>query len=288
MVTIATRASWGARFADGDLTLPQLATGVALHHDAGANLPATATVAAEQARMRQIEQTGQNRFGQGISYRGVVIFPSGRAYQGTSWTRRGTHVGGHNTALVAICFAGNFETAHPTPAAIATAAAILREGRGRWFTHDAVLRPHSHWTATACPGRNLRARLHEIVQAATTTPAPAPAPAPVPAPATPARSVAQMAAEVLAGKHGVGHANRQRSLGVDAATYAAVRAEVNRLAAGGRPAAAAPTPARTVAQMATEVIAGHHGTGHAARQRSLGVDTATYALVRAEVNRRLR
>ena len=85
-----------------------------------------------------------------------------------------------------------------------------------------------------------------------------------------------------------GRGSRRRSLGVSAAVYEQVRAEVNRLAAGGRPATPAPAPARTVAQMATEVIAGRHGTGHAARQRSLGIDTATYALVRAEVNRRLR
>lgn len=276
-VTIIPRATWGARHADGDLTLAHLATGVALHHDAGANLAATATAAQEQARMRQIEQTGQNRTRAGIGYRGVVVFPSGRAYQGASWNRRGAHVGGHNSDVVAICFAGNFETVQPTAAALATAAAIMREGRGRWFAHDAVLRPHSHWTATACPGGNLASRLPEIVQVAT-----AHAPAPAPAPAT-GRTVEQMAAEVIAGQHGTGHAARQRSLGVDAATYAAVRAEVNRLATGR-----APAPARTVAQMAEEVIRGRHGVGHAARQRSLGVDNATYAAVRAEVNRRLR
>lgn len=46
---------------------------------------------------------------------------------------------------------------------------------------------------------------------------------------TPAqRSVAAMASEVIAGKHGNGHANRRRSLGVSAAVYKQVRAEVNR------------------------------------------------------------
>ena len=44
---------------------------------------------------------------------------------------------------------------------------------------------------------------------------------------------------------------------------------------------------KTVAAMATEVIAGTHGNGHAQRQRSLGVDSATYRKVRAEVNKRL-
>ena len=97
-----------------------------------------------------------------------------------------------------------------------------------------------------------------------------------------ANSISRMATEVLAGKHGSGHARRRRSLGVDKATYAKVRAEVNRRAGGGtaRPAS------KSISQMATEVIQGKHGNGHANRQRSLGVNNATYAKVRAEVNRR--
>lgn len=54
---------------------------------------------------------------------------------------------------------------------------------------------------------------------------------PSPAPTKPAgKSVSAMAQEVLAGKHGNGHANRQKSLKIDSATYAKVRAEVNRRA----------------------------------------------------------
>ena len=45
--------------------------------------------------------------------------------------------------------------------------------------------------------------------------------------------------------------------------------------------------AKSVATMASEVIQGKHGNGHAARQRSLGVNAATYKKVRAEVNKRL-
>lgn len=286
-LTITPRTAWGARHADGDLTIAALATGVALHHTAFPALPATATVEQEMARMRAIEATGQSRFGTGISYRGVVIFPSGRAYQGTSWNRRGTHVGGRNSDLVAVALDGDFRTDRPTAAALATAAAVMREGRGRWFTQAAPLRPHSHWTATACPGPHLLAHLPAIAAGTAGTPAPAPAPA---APAA-GRTVAQMAEEVIAGRHGTGHDQRRRSLGVDAATYALVRAEVNRRLTGRpAPAPAAPPapPRRTIAQMADEVIRGLHGTGHAARQRSLGVNAATYAQVRAEVNRRLR
>ena len=52
------------------------------------------------------------------------------------------------------------------------------------------------------------------------------APAPKPRPSR--ADIVRMAQQVIAGKHGNGHENRRRSLGVDAATYAQVRAEVNR------------------------------------------------------------
>lgn len=42
----------------------------------------------------------------------------------------------------------------------------------------------------------------------------------------------------------------------------------------------------SVRAMADEVIRGDHGNGHETRRRSLGIDADTYALVRAEVNRR--
>ncbi len=56
-----------------------------------------------------------------------------------------------------------------------------------------------------------------------------------------------------------------------------------------KPAASKPSKPKkkTVAQMATEVIAGKHGEGHPARKKSLGISDAEYAKVRAEVNKRL-
>jgi len=94
-------------------------------------------------------------------------------------------------------------------------------------------------------------------------------------------SINRMADEVIAGKHGSGHANRRKSLGVNKATYEKVRAEVNRRA-GVKTA----PKGKSVSQMASEVLAGKHGNGHANRRRSLGVNQATYNKVRAEVNRR--
>lgn len=156
MVAIATRASWGARYRDGDITVSGLANEVFLHHTVTTQLSASATVAQEQAQMRNIEAIGQSRFRYGISYN-VIIFPSGRAYQGVSWNRRGTHTGGRNSTARSICFAGNYETNRPTEAQLQTAGAILREGRNKWWTKNAPLRSHRDVSQTACPGENVHA-----------------------------------------------------------------------------------------------------------------------------------
>jgi len=42
------------------------------------------------------------------------------------------------------------------------------------------------------------------------------------------KTIAQMATEIIQGKHGNGHENRRKSLGIDKETYEKVRAEVNR------------------------------------------------------------
>jgi hypothetical protein len=44
----------------------------------------------------------------------------------------------------------------------------------------------------------------------------------------PTKTVSQMADEIIAGKHGNGHENRRKSLGISASEYAKVRAEVNK------------------------------------------------------------
>lgn len=94
-------------------------------------------------------------------------------------------------------------------------------------------------------------------------------------------SIQRMADEVMAGKHGNGHANRRKSLGVSSAVYQQVRQEINRRAGVGNE-----TRGKSVAQMANEVLQGLHGNGHANRRRSLGISDALYQRVRDEVNRR--
>jgi hypothetical protein len=175
--SIASRASWGARFPDGDLTLRGLAVEVFVHHSVTAQLSPDASIAEEAEQMRALESVGQTRFGTGISYN-VVVFPSGRAYQGVSWNRRGTHTGGRNSTSRSICFAGNYEVSEPTAAQISTAAAIFGAGKDRWWTRGAPLAGHRDVSQTACPGRHLYARLDDIRTGSGSTP---------PSPGEPAR-----------------------------------------------------------------------------------------------------
>ncbi|WP_285103897.1 peptidoglycan-binding domain-containing protein [Promicromonospora sp. MEB111] len=171
MTTINSRASWGARHDDGDKDLYGLAEEVAIHHTvthAGGTSPKD-----EREHMRELEDIGQSRFGHGISYN-VLVFPSGRPYQGVSFSRRGTHTGDHNSTVRSVCFVGNFEHDTPTPAALATAAAIIAEGRGELWERDAPVKGHRDYKDTACPGDHLYAHLDDLAagKASPATPTP--------------------------------------------------------------------------------------------------------------------
>ncbi len=99
------------------------------------------------------------------------------------------------------------------------------------------------------------------------------------------KSVSQMADMILNGKNVPnGHANRRKWLGVSQSQYNKVRAEVNKRVGGG----GSKSSGKSVSQMANMIINGKNvPNGHAARQKWLGVNNATYQKVRAEVNRRL-
>lgn len=114
------------------------------------------------------------------------------------------------------------------------ATAAQRIADLREFYGDLPLIPHKAWKNTACPGSWDLARLDREARACTggvvkpvasIKPKPVAKPAAKPKPA--AKTVSQMATEVIAGKHGNGHDRRRKSLNIDAATYAKVRAEVN-------------------------------------------------------------
>lgn len=159
--SIESRSIWGARYPNGDLDLSGPAAEVFLHHTVTLQLDPSASANDERAQMRSIESIGQARFKTGISYN-VIVFPSGRAYQGVSFNRRGTHTGGRNSTTRSICLAGNYDIHHPTDEQISTVSRLYRAGKGTLWVAGANIRGHRDVSQTACPGRNAYARLPEI------------------------------------------------------------------------------------------------------------------------------
>lgn len=100
-----------------------------------------------------------------------------------------------------------------------------------------------------------------------------------PVPSTPStgKSITEVAKEVLAGQWGNGDARRNalQAAGYD---YAAVQAKVNELCSGK-----APTPAKSVEEVAKEVLAGQWGNGDA-RKNALSAAGYDYNAVQAIVN----
>lgn len=155
---IVSRAQWGARYADGSADAP-IPSEWWLHHSAGL-MPDVEWVDAdldgvdddEERVMRALEQTGQDRFGAGMSYTWLVP-PSGRAYVGHSMHRRGAHTGGRNDRSRAICLIGDYGVARITDAQLTTVAEIMvaehRAGRARTHRLNGGYRD---LTATECPG----------------------------------------------------------------------------------------------------------------------------------------
>lgn len=169
MSVIAPRSAWGPSYSNGatDQNGRAIIIGVSawrdifVHHSV-TNVPggASATVAQEIAHMKTLESIGQGSFGQGISYT-VIVFPSGRCYQGHDLDRRGAHTYQRNDSARAICFVGNFENEQPTKAAINGACNVLAEWRAAGLP-SRVTGGHRDVYPTACPGKNLYAALGQI------------------------------------------------------------------------------------------------------------------------------
>ena len=292
MTNIISRKTWGARHNDGFYNRIVGRLDKWLHHSVTAQLKTDASLDQEYAEMRKLDDIGQSRFKGGISYT-FVVFPSGRIYEGHSIGRVGAHTKGHNSISAGIALAGNNDIHQVTAEQIAAIAWLLQYGIDKsWWREPKLDGGHRDTKATACPGKNGYAAIPAINRAAKNgdvKPAGKPSTSkpvvPKPPAKNPAKSIQQMASEVRAGKHGTGHDARRKSLGVSAGVYEQVRAEVNRRAGIKSPSKPA---GKSIAQMAAEVIAGKHGNGHANRQKSLGIDSATYAKVRAEVNRKAK
>ncbi len=186
-------------------------------------------------------------------------------------------VGGQNTRMYNICYVG---AGVPNSAQMKTLIERVNDNLNRFGLSANAVKGHREFSgqSTNCPGLNMNDFRKSLGGASTVKPS-----KPTVKPTTTKKTISQMASEVIAGKHGSGHANRRKSLGISDAQYQKVRAEVNK-----RSGTSTPKPSgKSIAQMAQEVIDGKHGNGNDARRKSLGISQSQYNKVRAEVNNRL-
>lgn len=84
--------------------------------------------------------------------------------------------------------------------------------------------------------------------------------------AKPKKTIGQMAKEVIAGKHGNGHANRQKSLGISKSDYELVKKEVNRLSICSNKSKPKSSK-KSNDTIAKEVMAGKWGNGETRKSK---------------------
>lgn len=160
---IFPRSSWGARSPRSKLKMPAPAERTFIHHTVG---PVGDGSIGSEKRIVNATQSFHmdDRGWSDIAY-SFLIFPSGRIYRGRGWRVVGAHTEGSNSTSHAFCFVGNFETAQPTRAALEAAAWLYRVGvrRGHIRRGSPILgHRDAPRASTACPGRNLYAKLGRI------------------------------------------------------------------------------------------------------------------------------
>ena len=94
-----------------------------------------------------------------------LIDAAGQLYAGRDLGVRGAHTGGANTGSVGVCLLGNFETAEPPAAQLATLRALAADLLARYgLTHLAGHRDFQP-DETVCPGALLEPLLPELAAA---------------------------------------------------------------------------------------------------------------------------
>lgn len=158
---IYSRKVWGHAVKHGWIKLLPVSV-VFIHHDVGNAPGRKATVQQEVRYIQGLDRIGHARGFAGISYN-YVMMPSGRMYTG-----RGAHVGaqndGVNSSSIGIVVAGNYEIDKATDTIVeglGKGIATLKK-RGVIKRGKTVILGHRDTDATACPGRNLYARLSGV------------------------------------------------------------------------------------------------------------------------------
>jgi hypothetical protein len=159
---IVPREQWGARGGRGDYD-PRKTT-VVIHHTVSASPKNYDTHAKREAHMREIENQHLAQGWDGIGYCFVLFLGAGdlgpEIYEGRGWDRLPAAQANANTGTVPISVVGNFENDRIGHPGVKRLARFARRCRRRYGIRR--IRGHRDYMATACPGKNLYAKIPKI------------------------------------------------------------------------------------------------------------------------------
>jgi len=150
LTKVYSREEWNAAEPNGTYSTQWSLKAGVQHHTAMPTLSAKATVEDEKERMRALQSIHLNNGWTDIGY-ALVVFPSGRIYEGRPGRYVGAHTLGHNTGYAGWALDGNYETSKPTKSAIKG----CRRAREILGVADKPLYGHNDLNPTSCPGKNL-------------------------------------------------------------------------------------------------------------------------------------
>ncbi len=154
---LVPRSAWSATRADAGNMKPSTAEWkwITVHHSVFA--PTTNKLSDSLDVVLRIQRQHvdvENYADIGYHY---LIDRAGRVIEGRRLKWQGAHAGdsSKNRGNVGICLLGNFETEHPTKAALGSLDKLVLELQNKLRIPRKNVRPHKAWKETACPGRHL-------------------------------------------------------------------------------------------------------------------------------------
>ncbi len=108
---VISRDQWNARYVNGDIFQPTIATHLIVHHEVGAN-----TSSDWAARVRAIQNFHMDGNGWSDIGYNFLISPTGTIYEGRAGGDRstGAHFCGKNSQTMGVCMLGDYSTVTPT------------------------------------------------------------------------------------------------------------------------------------------------------------------------------
>ncbi len=136
---------------------------ITVHHDAISPVPSGSYTDS----VRRLSAIRRGHLGNGwadIGYH-YAIDPAGRVWEGRPLTLQGAHVKNRNPNNIGVVMFGNYEKIQPTGRAMDALNRLLAHEMGRFGIAISRVHTHRELANTACPGRNLQARMIRTRQA---------------------------------------------------------------------------------------------------------------------------